>query len=413
MKSSIIIFIYVLLAIFLTISDWLEKNNVFRLPSGTKHIVLLILVLIAFLIGGKGFKIHRKYFLLIVTICIYLVTNIIFLNKLNLNYFLGILFTFLFVIVFLISSNIETTEGVVIKIFDRLILFIFILSIIPITEGLILGTSLRWIPGAFREVGALGASMNIGTILSLGLFIITRKKKYLYFAIFFSFGVFLTTLKKSIITNLVCWLLYTYKFSNSKNRRNALILLFISTLALLPIIGNELIGNVGENIDYFNAVGSSDHVRIGMYLASFRIAMDFFPFGSGMGTFASLPSIFDGYSDLYYKYDVANIGSNSPSDVALGAHTLFDTFWPHIIAELGFIGTLIYLIIWFFPLRFAWKSLRKFKTDFKIGISYYIILVIFMMFNEGFTLYTPEIPSFILFHSGISGLCYYHLSKSK
>jgi hypothetical protein len=192
-----------------------------------------------------------------------------------------------------------------------------------------------------------------------------------------------------------------------------LILLFISTLALLPIIGNELIGNVGENIDYFNAVGSSDHVRIGMYLASFRIAMDFFPFGSGMGTFASLPSIFDGYSDLYYKYDVANIGSNSPSDVALGAHTLFDTFWPHIIAELGFIGTLIYLIIWFFPLRFAWKSLRKFKTDFKIGISYYIILVIFMMFNEGFTLYTPEIPSFILFHSGISGLCYYHLSKSK
>ena len=38
---------------------------------------------------------------------------------------------------------------------------------------------------------------------------------------------------------------------------------------------------------------------------------------------------------------VDNIGSNSPAAVAEGAHTLLDTFWPHIIAELGYIGSIL------------------------------------------------------------------------
>ena len=54
-------------------------------------------------------------------------------------------------------------------------------------------------------------------------------------------------------------------------------------LKILPLIRNILIESVMKG-----------HVRIGMYLASFNIASDFFPSGSGFGSFGSLASISGG-----------------------------------------------------------------------------------------------------------------------
>jgi hypothetical protein len=150
-----------------------------------------------------------------------------------------------------------------------------------------------------------------------------------------------------------------------------------------------------------------------MYLACYNIAKDFFPFGSGLGTFASLASITNGYSDIHFQYGVAYIGANSPQDVLDHNHTLLDTFWPHIFGELGFLGSLLYLFMWFYPCRLAYKTFRNTSVPFLKAISFYLFAVIIVMTWEGFSLYTPEIPSFIMFHSGIGGLCFYHLNKNK
>lgn len=143
-----------------------------------------------------------------------------------------------------------------------------------------------------------------------------------------------------------------------------------------------------------------------MYIASFRIANDNFPFGSGFGTFASLPSIYNGYSELYYIYGVDKIGSNSYFDVQNGSHTLFDTFWPHILAELGYIGSILYIIVWILPVYKSIKLIKLANDNFIRSLLFYIISVLIMIFFEGFTLFTPEVPSFIFFHACLTGISF-------
>lgn len=177
------------------------------------------------------------------------------------------------------------------------------------------------------------------------------------------------------------------------------------------LVGDEFSRDIQINLKYYKRTGPAEHVRLGMYVAANKIASDYAPFGSGMGTFGSLASITGGYSQLHIIYGVSKIGTNEPKHVAAGHHTLLDTYWPHILAELGYIGTFLFLLIWFFPLVATIFIVRNSSNAFYRGIGFYVILIILTMTNEGFTLYTPEIPSFVLLHSGITGLCYYHIKN--
>ena len=288
------------------------------------------------------------------------------------------------------------------------------MSVFPILQAIFSRTTLRDIPTLFRELGAFGVVMNISTIISIALYIITSKKKYLYWAVFFSFGVMMTILKKTMVSNAVVWIFYFIFQANSKTK---LRLVFFALILL--VFGNFFIGkqfdeNIQENNEYMEKFGPEENVRLGMYIVSFNINRDYFPFGSGMGTFASLSSIAGQYSKIYYDYGVNYIGMNNPEDVANGKHTLLDTYWPHIFGELGLFGTILFLYLWFFPFKLGMVNYKFTDDPFIKGVSFYIVLMVLTMTWEGFTLYTPEMPGFVLLHSGLSGLCYHHLkTKSK
>jgi hypothetical protein len=287
------------------------------------------------------------------------------------------------------------------------------MSVYPFIQGLVFKTTLRSHFGIFRELGAFGAALNIASIASLALYIIKSEKKYLYCAIFLSLIVMMTILKKSMISSFIIWLIFLFFQTKSILRLKLVFGLFIGLTLVFILVGNDLIGNISENKEYLDGVGAEGHVRLGMYLASFNIASDNFPLGSGLGTFASLASITNWYSNIYYQYGVAYIGANSPQDVAAQNHTLLDTFWPHILGELGFLGTIFYLILWFYPLITSFKIYLKANNTQIKGIAFFVFLTFLVMTWEGFTLYTPEIPAFVLIHSGIGGLCFYHLHRIK
>ena len=351
----------------------------------------------------QGYKIS------IISISIILFIAYFFSTASLLNYILGIGFTFLFVIIFKLGASTKSSSVAIIKIFKNLLIFFFFMSIIPVIQAILKLGSLREIPGFFRELGAFGSAMNIGALISISLFLITSKKKYLYIAIFFSFVVFMTILKKSIISNMIVWFAFFLIQSNSKIRFKLVIYSLIIITITYITLGNNLKENINENLNYLDDSGVEGHVRLGMYLASFRIATDFFPFGSGMGTFASLASITRGYSNIYFDYGVANIGYNSPEDVIAGTTTILDTWWPHIIGELGFIGTILFLYLWVYPIKIALIAYQNTNNQFKKGISFYIILILIIMIWEGFSLSTPENPGFIILHAGLSGLCFHHI----
>jgi hypothetical protein len=411
-KLSWVHFSVIIITVIVFLSEWMQKIGIVSLPLGIRHISILILFLCNWILFGRPIRLNQYYTLALILIFSYLVVSLIFVPVTIFNYILGTGFTFLFVVIFILSSNTKTKLNIIIRIFKSLLLFFLLMSIGPIFKGLFAGTSLRYIPGLFRELGAFGSSMNIGVIISLSLYIITNQKKYIYYAIFLSFGVFLTLLKKSMLSNIIIWIVFVYSQVPYRMRLKMTLYGFFFIIMSLFLVSDEFKNDIKLNVDYYKRVGPEGHVRLAMYIVSFKIAYDHFPFGSGMGTFGSLASIVDGYSKVYIDYGVSKIGSNSPRDVKRGHHTLLDTYWPHILGELGFIGTSLFLFIWLFPLVSTYQILRKHQDKIINGLGFFVIMLILIMTNEGLTLYNPEIPSFVLLYSGVGGLCYFHIKNS-
>ena len=77
------------------------------------------------------------------------------------------------------------------------------------------------------------------------------------------------------------------------------------------------------------------------YKTGLLIMKDYFPFGSGLGTFASAAAAKE-YSPLYYKYKIDDIWGLTPENPMF----LADTFYPIVYSQFGFFGALMFLWFW-------------------------------------------------------------------
>ncbi len=107
---------------------------------------------------------------------------------------------------------------------------------------------------------------------------------------------------------------------------------FIFAIALLLGI---MLFSVWEHlqINYY----SDKYARSALFRNSFVVAKEFFPFGSGFGTYGSYASG-KYYSLLYYKLNMANVYGLSPGNSSF----VSDTFWPMVLAQFGYLGLLLY-----------------------------------------------------------------------
>jgi hypothetical protein len=81
-----------------------------------------------------------------------------------------------------------------------------------------------------------------------------------------------------------------------------------------------------------------------------KIANTYFPFGSGFATFGSHMASLQ-YSPLYSSRGYGKFYGMSPGNGAF----LSDTFWPIVIAQFGYIGLILFLLILLNFLRIAFK----------------------------------------------------------
>lgn len=80
--------------------------------------------------------------------------------------------------------------------------------------------------------------------------------------------------------------------------------------------------------------------RPALYIVGFRILKDYFPMGSGFGTFASSLSG-EYYSPLYSKYGIQNTSGLMKAE---GYPYMADTYWPYVYAQFGAFGMLFYIL---------------------------------------------------------------------
>ena len=92
-----------------------------------------------------------------------------------------------------------------------------------------------------------------------------------------------------------------------------------------------------DKIYYYYVEGQNKYPKSIMTNVSLKIAKDYFPIGTGFGTFGSTYAK-NNYSPVYYLYGIAE-------NNVLGAESkkyLTDVFWPILFGEAGILGTLIY-----------------------------------------------------------------------
>jgi hypothetical protein len=406
----------ILTFIFLTMSEWLSKNGYIPQPVGSRHIILILVFIFLWLSNGSP-KFDIIYIKKIGLLLFYIISLFFVTDVFLFNYLIGFIFTFIFLFIFLLSSTISIKPQSLINLF-KYITYIMIILVLPSLIDSMnhqMG-NLRNHPGVFREVGALGTYLNIGVITSLSLFLVLGKKTYLFISTFFTILIFSTILKKSIVACIVVWLIFffychRYKLINLPIKKTILIF-----LVLIYFNYDNFIQNINSNKVLLEARSIEQHMRIGMYITSVDIAINNFPFGSGLGTFGSLGSIIGDYSfpfkfsykanNLYYEYGLVEILTNKKNGLIDSSGMFLDTYYPHLIAELGILGFIYFMFIWLYPLRLSLKYINNFsvaKNPIYL-LSFFVITIIISMLLEGFTLIQPEVPLFIFLHAGVSGL---------
>lgn len=121
------------------------------------------------------------------------------------------------------------------------------------------------------------------------------------------------------------------------------------SLSKIAILGIFLIMISWDQISFYY-LSHDDVARNILTSKSMEITKDYFPLGTGFGTYGSyISGVY--YSSLYYKYDLYKIWGISKNNTSF----LSDTFWPMIIGQFGLIGTIIYAMI----LGLIYKNIQK------------------------------------------------------
>lgn len=194
-----------------------------------------------------------------------------------------------------------------------------------------------------------------GAFAAAARYRITGRRVYLALAAGFLGMVIVTLSIKEIAACLIGLPLILQK-QQSGSRIPVLKIAAVGLIGLGLLSITEFGAAMLEHLSMFAGADSLDTVRQAMTLASAQIAKDYFPLGTGGGTFGSAASLQSGYSDAYSKYNIDELygGSMDMPDF------LQDGTWAKILGESGVFGTAFYVLTLIFcilPLiRMAYKE---------------------------------------------------------
>lgn len=149
---------------------------------------------------------------------------------------------------------------------------------------------------------------------------------------------------------------------------------------------------------YFESGDDSNVARVVLNRTSIMILKDCFPFGVGHGMFAS-PISRQQKSPVYSEYHIDNVyGLNFQRD---GGVFMTDTFWPMILGETGFLGTLCYILILYIVFMPFIKGFFKNTRDRRYIFPAFLFFV-FLMTSLGKPVFNGPPHCFVLW--GIAGI---------
>jgi len=146
-----------------------------------------------------------------------------------------------------------------------------------------------------------------------------------------------------------------------------------------------------DKIYYYYIQGHGKYAKSIMTSISLQIAKDYFPIGTGFGTFGSTYAA-KSYSPVYYLYGIADnpeLGVNSKQ-------YLTDLFWPILFGETGILGTLLYCSLIFILFIRIQRVFYYNKTKYLLLIYMFIFMMMTTFSEAGFMQPVVMVYAFVM-----------------
>lgn len=366
------------------------------------YIICFVLIITTFL--TTRVTIPKSFLLLIFT---YFITVVIsaYLSPYTMGLkfvLLGTIITIIPFLIFLISYNYRFSLKTLDSLIDSWIYFIISLTIIAFVETLLFSSNMysqeALLKSYIVKPGFFASLCNQGVILSLYRFRCSSNPSYKKYAIYLSICALLSLQLKVFCGLVIIWGLFFIIFSSKNKSKLVIPVILVCLLCVASIYFiTPLYDKIIKYISLYGAVDSYENVaRPALYYQSFNIANDFAPFGSGQGTFGSVP-VNMRYNKIYYDYNLYYIHGLGET----GDNFKMDTHWASILGENGYFGSLIYFILYLYPLFYI---RRLVNSSYYKSVKYLFFTIFIVISFESITLCIPGRMAFIFIYSGILGL---------
>ena len=163
-----------------------------------------------------------------------------------------------------------------------------------------------------------------------------------------------------------------------------------------------------RKIEYYFLTGESttfdpsaieSFARPVLYVTGFLILLDFFPFGTGLGSFGTFASE-KYYSDVYYYYGINNVWGISPNT----GFFICDAYYTSL-AQFGIVGVMLFIWFWVYIYNFLRVLLRKNPVLYRYPYTIGALIICFILIEcTSGTLFTQQLGMFSMILLGmISG----------
>ncbi|MDR0890974.1 MAG: O-antigen ligase family protein [Endomicrobium sp.] len=391
----------ILFIIFSTINRWL-------LPLGFDYIIYSVFIgfFILYVLNKGGFCINKGFSRLFIIFLLIIAINGIISQYVHsfLLFVIGTILTLLPFIHFAVSYNFNFSSDEIDYFIDLIIKTIIVIALsfyIEVVIHTVIVDSI-FINSSIFMYGFFASLCNQAIILSLAQYHKLRKNKYIRYIIFLSITVVITLQLKAIIALLIVFA--GYFFYMHKHKIKVFLIVSVSMFIVVAVLLSipSLNDKIKKYAIMYNFTVDNDIPRILLYKTSFSILYDFFPFGTGQGTFGSVPVNIE-YSKVYSDYGIDNTFGLRKDDIV---EFKMDTHWSSIIGENGIIGLILYVLLMTYAIR-KYKSCVPSEMISKSNM-YILTFSTGCMILESIALPLPNRLSFIVIYSGLSAIILKH-----
>lgn len=413
--------IYALLSILLIVVGLINRDMV---PGGTDYLFYMLIGILSVktMIGNRAFSFPKYYIAILVSfLAVILFNSFISPYSPGLKYILiATVVTMIPFVIFILSYNIRFTNEEINSFIDWVIVAACSIAALIYVENVVSSPPKldSLIASKVFMIGFFASFCSQTIVLSLARYHVTRRKRYIYAIVFLLVTILLLNQLKAVVGGMVAVVAYLF-FMTRMSRLLKVVVLAAGVAAFsvwIALSGSLMVEKVVKYSEQFTDEDASEGIaRIALYVQSVEMAKDFFPLGTGQGTFGSIPVNLI-YSDVYYDYELSRIWGLAPNDKV---NFKMDTHWASLLGETGVLGIIIYLVLLLYP-SIALGALRRRRpggapddSPDSRAYRFYTTCGLVVLILESFVLALPNRSVFILLYAGLNAVIVRNLYTSE